>query len=96
MPDYEYAVLYENLPSAGPEPTRVRVHRREHAEKIVATDAAHGERSVVQRRQIGDWETVPAETSAEGERQQMACPMTHLPEMPCGACGKPVEVQRRA
>ncbi len=28
---------------------------------------------------------------ADAERRQMACPMTHLPEMPCGACGKPVE-----
>jgi hypothetical protein len=31
------------------------------------------------------------ETSAEAERAFMACPMTHLPEMACGTCGKPVE-----
>lgn len=45
----------------------------------------------------GPWEPVPAEeTSTEAERRQMACPMTHLPEMACGACGKPAEGTSRA
>ena len=70
MPDYEYAVLYEDdTRSMTPGVSRVRVVRREHAEKIAAIDAAHGIRSVVQRRTLGDWETVTPEPAPAEETE---------------------------